>query len=154
MKAREQGQRDDDQDDDKRAALDRAIAEDRNYYVLEFSNVGGLVMPVIFGVTYADGTREDIYIPAEIWRRNPEMARKLVVTDKEITDIVLDPYWETADVNIENNFYPRRIIPSRVEAFKAEQPGGLTGRDLMQEIKTELSTEDDEEESEDGDADQ
>ncbi|OGT72417.1 MAG: aminopeptidase [Gammaproteobacteria bacterium RIFCSPLOWO2_02_FULL_57_10] len=141
-------------EDWERAALDRAIAEDRNYYVLQFSNVGGLVMPVIFGITYADGSREDMYVPAEIWRRNPEMARKLIVTDKEITDIVLDPYWETADVDIENNYYPRRIIPSRVEAFKAEQPGGLTGRDLMQEIKTELRTEDDEDDGEDGDSDQ
>jgi hypothetical protein len=64
-----------------------------------------------------------------------------VVTDKQVASIVVDPYWETADVDIENNYYPRRLIPSRVEAFKSEGAGGLTGRDLMQDIKTELKTE-------------
>ena len=61
--------------------------------------------------------------------------------DKQVASIVVDPYWETADVDIENNYYPRRLIPSRVEAFKSEGAGGLTGRDLMQDIKTELKTE-------------
>ena len=32
---------------------------------------------------------------------------------------VVDPGWETADVDVENNYYPRQIIPSRVEAYKA-----------------------------------
>ena len=125
----------------EREALDRAIAEDKNYYVLEFANVGGLVMPIILGITYEDASTEDIYIPAEIWRRSPDSVRKLVVTDKQVASIVVDPYWETADVDIENNYYPRRLIPSRVEAFKSEGAGGLTGRDLMQDIKTELKTE-------------
>ena len=136
-------------EDWERAALDRAIAEDKNYYVLEFANLGGLVMPIILGITYEDASTEDIYIPAEIWRRSPDSVRKLVVTDKQVASIVVDPYWETADVDIENNYYPRRLIPSRVEAFKSEGAGGLTGRDLMQDIKTELKT--DEELEEDAD---
>ena len=77
--------------------------------------------------------------------------RKLIVANKPVASIVVDPYWETADVDIENNHYPRRLIPSRVEAFKAEGSSGLTGRDLMQDIKTELETdasaEDDDEEA-------
>jgi hypothetical protein len=127
-------------EDWERQALERAIAEDRHYYVLEFANLGGLVMPIILGVTYEDASSEDIYIPAEIWRRSPERVRKLIVADKPVASIVVDPYWETADVDIENNHYPRRLIPSRVEAFKAEGGGGLTGRDLMQDIKTELKS--------------
>ncbi len=138
-------------DDWERAALERAIAEDDHYYVLEFANRGGLVMPIILGITYADNTTENLNIPAEIWRRSPEMVRKLIVSDKEISSIVVDPRWETADVDIENNFYPRRLIPSRVESFKAAEPGGLSGRDLMQESKAPLRTDDDEEEEEEDD---
>jgi hypothetical protein len=103
-------------DDWERAILDRALEEDRNYYVLEFSNVGGLVMPIILNIDYVDGSSEELRIPAEIWRRDPQSVRKLVVTDKEVTSIIVDPKWETADVDIENNYYPRRIIPSRIES--------------------------------------
>lgn len=135
-------------EDWERAVLDRAVAEDKNYYLLEFSNEGGLVMPIILQLTYDDGSTADMRFPAEIWRRSPHQVKKLVVSDKPITSIVVDPMQETADVDIENNYYPRRIIPSRIETFKSEGGGGLVGRDLMQEIKTELKSPDDE--SDDG----
>ncbi|MCP5330078.1 MAG: M1 family metallopeptidase [Pseudomonadales bacterium] len=138
-------------EDWERQALERAIAEDKNYYVLEFSNLGGLVMPIILGVTYADDSGEEIRIPAEIWRRDAHMVRKLIVTEKDIKDIVVDPHWETADVDIENNYYPRRLIPSRVEAYKNERRDSFSARDLMQDYKSELKSEDDEDEDEDED---
>ncbi|MEO1101574.1 MAG: aminopeptidase, partial [Pseudomonadota bacterium] len=122
-------------------ALDRAVEEDREYYVLEFSNVGGLVMPIILDVTLSTGATERMYIPAEIWRRNPHAVRKLLMFDRgvEITQVVVDPNWETADADIENNYYPRRLIPSRVEAFKAPpDPTNLPGRDIMQDSKAPL----------------
>lgn len=139
-------------DDWERKALDRAISEDKNYYVLEFSNLGGLVMPIILDISYADGSSEEMRLPAEIWRRDSKMVRKLIVTDKDVSEIVLDPHWETADVDIENNYYPRRLIPSRVESYKSEPRNGFSSRDLMQDIKTELKSEDDEDE--DGEDDQ
>lgn len=120
--------------------LERAVAEDKNYYILDFSNKGGLVMPIILQLTFADGSTEDMHIPAEIWRRTPDAVKKLIVTDKELTQVVVDPYWETADVDVENNHYPRRIIPSRVEAFKDPSGTGLVRRDIMQDIKTELKS--------------
>ncbi len=133
-------------EDWERAVLDRAIEEDRNYYILEFSNQGGLVMPIILQFDYADGSSEEMRIPAEIWRRSPQAVKKLVVTDKEVVSIVVDPLQETADVDIENNYYPRRIIPSRIESFKSEGGGGLISRDIMQDIKTELATDDEDDE--------
>ncbi|MEX0618456.1 MAG: M1 family metallopeptidase [Pseudohongiellaceae bacterium] len=141
-------------EDWERSALDRAVEEDRNYYILEFSNQGGLVMPIILGVTYANGDEEEIRIPAEIWRRSPHAVKKLLVREQEIAQIVVDPLLETADTNVENNYYPRRIIPSRVESYKQEQGSGLNQRDLMQEIKTELSTDDDEDDDGDDNSDQ
>ncbi|WP_395338496.1 M1 family metallopeptidase [Ningiella sp. W23] len=128
----------------ERKAFERAVEEDKNYYVMDFSNIGGLVMPIILELTYADDSTEMLRIPAEIWRRSPKAVSKLIVTDKdkELVSVVLDPRWETADVDIENNHYPRRIIPSRIEAYKRKPRPGKVNRDIMQDIKTELKTED------------
>jgi len=129
----------------ERKVLDRAIKEDKNYYVMEFSNKGGLVMPIILGLTYEDGTTERQYIPAEIWRRTPKMVRKLIITDKdkELKEIVVDPRWETADVDVENNHYPRRIIPSRIESFKDRKRTGFVNKDLMHDSTTKLKSDED-----------
>jgi hypothetical protein len=127
-------------EDWERKAFERAVSEDRNYYVMEFSNQGGLVMPIILQLEYADGSEEIMRIPAEIWRRSPKAVKKLIVTDKELEQVTVDPRWETADVNVENNHYPRRIIPSRVEAYKAKKSEAKVHRDIMQDIKTKLKT--------------
>ena len=123
----------------ERKVFDRAVKEDKNYYVLTFSNKGGLVMPIILGLTFTDGSTEKMTIPAEIWRRNPREVSKLLVFDKgkELQQVVLDPNWETADADIENNYYPRRIIPSRIEAYKSEGGNSRLSRDLMNEAAGE-----------------
>ncbi|MEM6584298.1 MAG: M1 family metallopeptidase, partial [Pseudomonadota bacterium] len=122
-------------DDWERRVFDRAVEEDKNYYVLNFSNKGGLVMPIILGLTFADGTTERVYIPAEIWRRNARKVSKLLVfdKDKELAAVEVDPNLETADADVSNNHYPRKMIESRVEAFKRPAPSSRTGRDLMAE---------------------
>jgi hypothetical protein len=128
----------------ERRVFDRAVAEDGEYYALEFSNVGGLVMPIILGLEFKDGSTEKMYIPAEIWRRSPHRVSKLLVFEKgkELSQIIVDPDWETADADVENNYYPRRITPSRVESFKLLRPSTIDRRDIMQDIKTELKSED------------
>ncbi|EKE83351.1 M1 family metallopeptidase [Idiomarina xiamenensis] len=124
----------------ERKVFDRAIQENKHYYVIDFSNKGGLVMPILLQLTYDDGSQEDKYIPAEIWRRSPDAVSKLIVTDKALSSVAVDPNWETADVDIENNYYPRRIIPSRIESYKAKKRDGLINRDLMQDVKAELKS--------------
>jgi hypothetical protein len=136
------------------AAFERAVKEDKNYYVLDFSNKGGLVMPIILELTFADGTKENQYIPAEIWRRSAKAVSKLIITDKdkELVSVTVDPRWETADVDVNNNHYPRQIIPSRIEAYKAKKSTSKVARDIMQDIKTELKNDDaDDEEKTDSD---
>ena len=91
------------------------------FYAVDLKNVGGLIMPVILRVEYADGTTEEIRTPAEIWRYNNTEVSKLIVTKKEARSIVLDPNYETADVNLENNYFPRRPIKSRFQVFKQAQ---------------------------------
>lgn len=135
-------------EDWERQVLDRAVEEDLNYYLLEFSNEGGLIMPIILEIEFDNGTKEEIRFPAEIWRRSAAQVKKLLVSENDIVNIVIDPRQETADTDIENNYYPRRIIPSRIESFKQEQSSSLINRDIMQDIKTELGEEDEEEEDE------
>ena len=122
----------------ERREFERAVDEDKNYYVLEFSNQGGLVMPILIEFTFTDGSTEFMNIPAEIWRRNHLSVKKLFVFDKEVERVELDPDWYTADTNVENNHYPRRIIPSRIEAYKASPRAGLKRRNVMHDMKTEL----------------
>ena len=129
----------------EKAAFERAVKEDQNYYVLEFSNKGGLVMPIILELTFADGSIENQYIPAEIWRRTPKAVNKLIITEKDqqLVSVTIDPRWETADVDIHNNHYPRQIIPSRIEAYKKKKSTKKVSRDIMQDIKTELKKDSD-----------
>ncbi|MDN3651745.1 M1 family metallopeptidase [Thalassotalea ponticola] len=125
----------------EREAFARAVKEDKNYYVINFSNLGGLVMPILLELTYQDGSVESMHIPAEIWRRSPKSVSKLIVTEKgkQLASVTVDPHWETADVDVHNNHFPRRIIESRVEAFKKEKSKKMEYRDIMHDSKTELT---------------
>ena len=68
-----------------------------------------LVMPVIMKLDFEDGTSEVRRIPAEIWRRNNELVSKVVITEKPLKQVQLDPQQETADSGSKNNYFPRRI---------------------------------------------
>jgi hypothetical protein len=92
-----------------------------NFYVVDLKNIGGLVSPVIFDIEYMDGTHEMMRIPAEIWRYNNTEVSKLIMTNKEIRSISLDPRLETADVDMANNNFPRRPVKSRFQLFKEGQ---------------------------------
>ena len=91
---------------------------DKNYYELQFSNIGGLVMPVILEFEYIDGTKEVVRIPAELWKSNNEQVSKVFVFEKELVRVTLDPFLETADVNRNNNYWPARVEPTRFQLFK------------------------------------
>jgi hypothetical protein len=55
-----------------------------------------------------------------------------------MVSLVQDPYWETADTDVSNNAWPRKITPSRVELFKSERGTG----DLMKDFNTPLKAKD------------
>ncbi len=94
------------------------LKSDKNYYELHFSNIGGLVMPIILEFTFIDSTTEVIRIPAEIWKKNSKEVKKIFILDKEVTNVRLDPYLETADVDLNNNSWPARNEPTRFQIFK------------------------------------
>jgi len=101
--------------------------------VIDFSNHGGLVMPIILEITYKDNSKERINIPAEIWRRSPKKVSKMLIRDKVIVDIAVDPFWETADIDVSNNYWPARIIQSPLELFKDKKKNMM--HDFNEKIK-------------------
>ena len=119
-------------------ATEKAIYEsDLNYYEIQFSNVGGLVMPILLQFTYEDDSTTDFRIPAEIWRMNRDQVTKVFATKKNVTAFTVDPNLETADIDLVNNHWPRKVIPSKFELYKRKQVarGQGAGGNKMQQAK-------------------
>ncbi|NCT08983.1 MAG: M1 family metallopeptidase [Flavobacteriia bacterium] len=77
-------------------------------YSVEFEKPGGLVMPIIVELTYADGTKEKQTFPAQIWMRDDNSVKRVFASTQEIVSIVVDPDLETADVDTSNNSWPKK----------------------------------------------
>lgn len=106
----------------KEEKIDPALLQTKhNFYLIEFSNVGGLITPVILKAEYTDGSSEEITLPAEIWRFNTEKASKLLFTKKELKSVTFDPRQELVDTNVENNFWPRRPVKSKFQLYKDDK---------------------------------
>ncbi|MEH6765631.1 MAG: M1 family metallopeptidase [Aequorivita antarctica] len=105
--------------------MDNIPAEERsklkrpNYFCqVTFEKPGGIPMPIIVQYTYSDGSSEKVTYPAEIWRKNDESVGKVIVSEKEITKIEVDPDEETADIDTSNNTWPKRKKLSAFDQFK------------------------------------
>jgi hypothetical protein len=95
----------------------------KNFYVVNLKNKGGLPMPVIIKMVFEDGTDEVVRIPAEVWRLNDKDVKKVIPTDKKVAKWVLDPFYEIADINTEDNAFPREPEqPTRFQVFKGQRP--------------------------------
>jgi len=103
-----------------------------NYYEMQFSNHGGLVMPILLEFEYVDGSKEVVRIPAEIWKRNHKQVSKVFITEKELVRVTLDPFLETADVDRNNNYWPPRVEPTRFQLYKQRE---YNRENLMQRAK-------------------
>ncbi len=102
-----------------------------NYYEVAFSNIGGMVMPVIVKFEYSDGSEEIKRIPAEIWRKYNDHVTKVFVTKKEVRHITLDPFLETADVDTRNNTW---TVKGKPDYFKVEKSKKSSEKNLMQKV--------------------
>ncbi|GAB4031086.1 M1 family metallopeptidase [Spirosoma gilvum] len=116
-------------------AEERLLAEaGTNFYTLSLQNKGGLPMPVIVRMEFEDGTDSIARFPAEIWRFNDVSVKKVIATNKKVKQWTLDPFYEIADINTEDNSFPRVAKPTRFQLFKQRQgPGGVAGPNPMQQ---------------------
>ena len=104
--------------------------ENKFFYELNFSNKGGLVMPIIVEFTYKDGTKEIDRIPAQIWRHNELKTSKFYVKDKEVESILVDPLRETADIDTSNNSWGGKAKESKFRVFKAKAASSVRGQSV------------------------
>ena len=111
---------------------EQVIGLDWNFHVITLRNVGGLIMPVILHVTYEDGSTEMVRLPAEIWKHDHRRVSTLLIRDKEIARVQVDPFMETADTDLANNTYPPEIDVQRFGLTKSRP-----GRNDMQRAGTE-----------------
>ena len=94
------------------------LNKNQHFYEIKFSNIGGLVMPIILNFTFKDNSNEVIKIPAEIWKKNDLEISKVFAFDNEVIQIELDPFMETADTDRSNNFWPQQLEASKFELYK------------------------------------
>lgn len=104
-----------------------SMYQDQFVYEIYFSNIGGTVMPIILQWNYEDGTSEVERIHAYIWRKNEDQVVKSFLKNKKVKSIELDPYLETADINLSNNYWLKSAEPSRFEIFKSGRTGNRRG---------------------------
>jgi len=122
----------------ERDVLARAVQAGEYVYFVDFENKGGLLSALPLQLTFADDSVQRYDVPAQIWRYNSEKVTKLLILPRRLRAIELDPDHQTADVDRSNNYFPRKIMPSRLELYKAES----TTRDLMKEMLVELKGKD------------
>ena len=96
-------------DEDERALLNTQS----RFHVLRFRSNGGLIMPLPIKITYEDDTVEELVLPADLWRSDPRSTSKLLIRDKAIASVTLDPHDELADVDRSDNTYPPTISDGR-----------------------------------------
>ena len=100
--------------DDEKAMLQTQ----RRFYVLDFENEGGVVMPIILRLTWSNGDREVLRLPAQIWQRDAEKVSRLVVGTHALVKVEIDPFFETADADESDNQWPVEPKPTQFQLYK------------------------------------
>jgi hypothetical protein len=109
---------------DNLTAEERAkVKNPRYFYEVTFNKPGGLPMPLIVDYTYADGTVEHITYPPEIWRKNDQEVSRIIASEKELVNVLVDPKAETADIDMSNNSWPQKEVKSEFDRFKEQIKG-------------------------------
>ncbi len=107
---------------------DKARLQNIYAYQIDFSNKGGLVMPIILEFTFEDGSKLNDKSSAQIWRKDEQKVTKTFYFDKKLKSIQLDPMKETADIDTTNNFWGEIPTPSsKFEVFKQKSEEARRG---------------------------
>lgn len=109
-------------------AKEQAKLKNMYAYQIDFSNKGGLVMPIILEFTFEDGSKLEDKSSAQIWRHNEDKVSKTYYFAKKLKSIQLDPMRETADIDTSNNFWGEIPAPnSKFEVFKSNMAKARRG---------------------------
>ena len=72
--------------------------------IIKVENIGQLPMPTTVEVKFKDGTKQQVKLPIEVWKRNTEWTFRIPTT-KEIEIVSLDPEKAYPDANLTNNTF-------------------------------------------------
>ncbi|MGF1557971.1 MAG: M1 family aminopeptidase, partial [Flavobacteriaceae bacterium] len=100
-----------------------AVKEPKYIYQVTYDKPGGIPMPLIVEYTYADGSKENITYPAEIWRKNDKEVSVVISSMKELVGVIVDPKAETADIDTTNNAWPKKERPTDFDKMKENIKG-------------------------------
>lgn len=83
------------------------VEEEKEGYVITFTNKGELPMPVVYRVVYDDNSSDIQRLPVEIWYRGNEWRHLLKTNGKKIKSLDIDPGRFVPDVNIFDNTWTK-----------------------------------------------
>lgn len=110
------------------SAADKAKLQNMKAYQIDFTNKGGLVMPIILEFTFEDGSKLRDKRAAQVWRHNEKNVSLTYFFDKKLKSVQLDPMKETADIDTTNNFWGEVPAPtSKFQVFKQKQGPSARG---------------------------
>ncbi len=109
----------------KLSASERKLLKTKNdFQVVTFENKGGVIMPILAELHFEKGKPQKVQLPAEMWKKNSRLVKRLFITKQPIVKVVLDSGKQTADTNSKNNVWPPEI------GEKSFKPGPEKKRDL------------------------
>lgn len=82
------------------------VGEEKEGYIITFTNKGDMPAPVVYKVVYDDNTNEVMNLPVEIWQRGNEW-RHYLKTTKKVKSVEIDPGRFLPDVNINDNTWSK-----------------------------------------------
>ncbi len=91
------------------------------FYRVLFKNKGGTISHLPLLIEFEDGKTEFKRIPPEIWRKNQQEVAVFWHFDQPMKSVSFDPYLETADIDLSNHQYPRKILKDSFELIKQEK---------------------------------
>ncbi|MBS1571433.1 MAG: M1 family metallopeptidase [Bacteroidetes bacterium] len=100
------------------SSQDKNNLENITGYQIDFSNKGGMPMPIILEFSFEDGSKLYDKSSAQIWRQNEQSVSKTYYFDKKLKSIQLDPMRETADIDVTNNFWSNDGTQSSISKFQ------------------------------------
>lgn len=124
-------------DDDDREIIERLHDEPLHFNVVRFRNHGGVMTPLPLTLVWKDGLTEEVMLPAEIWKRNPETFSKLFISDQSLVSVRFDDRRRTADIDRTNNVYPPEIITDRFVVQPNSTRDNPMRRDLEEKSRLE-----------------
>ena len=102
-------------------SVDYVDGDEKNGALITIENLEEMALPVVLAIKQADGTKDTIQLPAEIWQRGSKWTFKYKSTSK-ITGITIDPNHDFPDINTSNNVWVGNTKPV---------PAGITTKTVI-----------------------